>query len=115
VYSARVLLGLDVDEFGSNSERDGDPSESTDDPIPAMSLYPNPATDQLTVNTTLVDGQSCTIVITDLQGKVVVSQNVTVSGQMVIDISNLDNGMYFVQMVVDGVLIETNKLEMIHE
>ncbi len=115
VYSARVLLGLDVDEYGASGNRYGNPDESSVESVQAMSLYPNPATDQLTINTTLVEGQTSTVIITDLQGKIVMSKNVSVSGHLIIDASTLDNGMYFVQMFVDGVLIETNKLEVIHE
>jgi hypothetical protein len=117
VYSARVLLGLDVNETGTTgtanrlSNLTGMQSDST----AAVSMFPNPASNQLNVNTVLPEGQSGTIVILDLQGKTVLQQSVVNSGTSAVSVAELDNGLYFVLVYINGVLIETNKLEVIHE
>jgi hypothetical protein len=117
VYSARVLLGLDIDEYGAgvSGNRLGNSDATTAEPVTAVSIYPNPVSDQLNVNTTLTEDQTGTIIITDLQGKIVMQQTIGMSGAALMNVAGLDNGMYLVQVYVDGVLIETNKLEMIHE
>ncbi len=115
VYAARVMLALDVDEVGGSGNRFSDPEHPDDESLQVMSLYPNPASNQVNVNTKLNDGEIGVVRVTDLQGKIVLLQHVTASGIVILDISGLDNGMYFVQMLVNGELIETNKLEVIHE
>lgn len=112
VYAARVMLALQVDEDGSSSARYSEDME--EESVSTMKVFPNPATDQVTVATNLVEGQTGTVEITDIQGKVV--QSMRVNGRTtILDVSGLDNGLYFVQLVVDGELVETNKLEVIHE
>lgn len=113
VYAARVMLGLLVDESGNAARFAEQPiNDETQQPI---SIYPNPANDKVNGVASLADNQTAVLNIVDLQGKTVMSQTITSSGIFTLNISNLESGMYFVQMVVNGELIDTSKLEVIHE
>lgn len=112
VYAARVMLAMQVDEDGMSGSRYG--AEMEEEAINTMEIFPNPATDHVTVASNLAEGQSGVVEITDIQGKVVLSMRAT-AGITTLDVSGLDNGLYFVQLVIDGELVETNKLEVIHE
>lgn len=60
---------------------------------PLISIFPNPASDQLFVNCT---GSGYTLEITDAAGKLVVSQKVN-TPQQVIDLSAFNSGVYFIR------------------
>lgn len=66
---------------------------------PALALYPNPATDRLTLRTDA--NGSHEVAIYDLTGKVVHRQ--TVQGTTTIDLAALPNGYYQVEVEQDGV------------
>lgn len=62
-------------------------------------LYPNPASDVLSVNIPAKDAQSVSLYILDLKGKVVISGS-NINGQ--IDVSQLPNGLYTVIISTDN-------------
>ena len=69
----------------------------------AIQVYPNPATDFISVNS----GEAGTIQVIDLEGKVVLSTEVTQR----INVSNLSNGVYIVKLVGgDGSVLSTNRI-----
>lgn len=114
VFAARVLLGLQVDEYSSSGLRVLSP-QSTDNTIHPMKLYPNPANDHINVLTEIPEGKSGMVSIVDLQGRTVLTQYITGSETYSLDVSSLENGMYFIQLVVDGECVEKDKLEIMHE
>ncbi|MBW6484085.1 MAG: T9SS type A sorting domain-containing protein [Vicingaceae bacterium] len=62
-----------------------------------LKLYPNPATNQLTI--TGLDAQNTTTIsIIDLTGKTVFYTNLTATPQQQINISQLTNGVYFIKI-----------------
>ncbi len=63
--------------------------------------FPNPASDVVTVSVDATgDGN---LVITDISGKVVMNESVTlVSGRTTVDLSNLENGLYIFNMTLDN-------------
>ena len=66
-----------------------------------LAVYPNPTTGQLTVsfNDEIgIDG----ILVSDVYGRVVISENAINSDKMVIDLTTETNGVYFIDVVVDG-------------
>jgi hypothetical protein len=71
---------------------------SDDDHTTNASLYPNPATKQITVNTSGVPDQ---IFITDAMGRNVLSMQ-PVAEQTQIDLSSLSPGIYFVNIMTAG-------------
>ena len=72
-----------------------------------ISLYPNPATDVL--NITLEGTNATQVTIIDVYGKTVVTTNVA-DGQNTIDVTELANGMYFVQLRNAGSIVATQKI-----
>ncbi|BDD00793.1 PKD domain-containing protein [Persicobacter psychrovividus] len=70
-----------------------------------ISIYPNPATDHIRVDTALEQAQ---LVIFDLNGRQVLEQNLSFNTE--ISTANLSSGMYIVQIVAQGQLVETQKL-----
>ncbi len=78
--------------FGAASEFTG--ILNTDNKTNDFSLYPNPANDRLFINTGNTN-EKIMFSIVDLLGKVIID-NAVYSG--LIDISNLDNGIYFVRL-----------------
>jgi YVTN family beta-propeller protein len=63
----------------------------------AISVYPNPATNSLTLNSQLSILNS-QLLITDVFGRTVCHQSIT-NSQTTIDISQLSNGVYFYQVI----------------
>jgi minor extracellular serine protease Vpr len=70
-----------------------------------INLYPNPATDQITVQ---ADRTITAIHITDISGRVVATQPVNAT-QTQVDVSTLASGVFFVRLETDGGTI-TKKL-----
>lgn len=79
--------------------------ESTDEHSDVTVIYPNPASMQITINTTTVADQ---LVITDAMGRQVINVQPT-STQTQVDVSNLSPGLYFVQ-VISADKTETQRL-----
>jgi hypothetical protein len=64
-----------------------------------FSLYPNPATDKITVELSgMTQGGNLTIV--DIEGQEFITRQIT-EPKTQIDISNLPSGVYFVQLTKD--------------
>lgn len=64
-----------------------------------MSLFPNPATDVLTLNSSVAPSK---LTVTDLSGQVVLNNNAELNTNTRIDISTLASGMYLLNMEVNG-------------
>jgi hypothetical protein len=69
--------------------------------IHSLSIYPNPVNSQLTIN---FDTKIGTIVILDIMGKTV---KIITSSSNTIDVSDLTNGIYFLQLQTDKGLVST--------
>ena len=75
-----------------------------------FSMYPNPANNQLTFN---IDEPNLSIQMVDLLGKVVVNKT-SLFNNKTIDVSNLNNGVYFVSVFNHGTVLKTEKLVVKH-
>jgi len=64
-------------------------------------IYPNPATDKLSLNFGTAY-KTATISILDLQGRSLLSQTAANTQVESLDISSLNNGIYFVRVIADG-------------
>ncbi|MBQ4478906.1 MAG: T9SS type A sorting domain-containing protein [Bacteroidales bacterium] len=84
-----------------------DPNGIAQAEVSEVRMYPNPAADRVTID--LQNTTANKIRMVDLYGRIVVEQDV--DGQMeMIDLSNLANGMYFVQICNNGKVTATRKL-----
>ena len=102
------VLEFYVVAFNDDPEADSDPSEPytitiVDDAIEELTssfnVYPNPVNDKLYVET-LTQTQTLTVEIYDVYGR----QQSMVNGQQstVIDVTNLNSGVYFVKVVTEN-------------
>lgn len=67
----------------------------------AFELYPNPASGQVAIR--FADAvNAATIDLTDIQGKLILSQTVQAQSGVSLDISKLQGGLYFIKVVADG-------------
>jgi PKD domain/Secretion system C-terminal sorting domain len=118
--NARVILfaafgeALDLD-LQMNGARAGDPElETAIEPSNQVFFgesYPNPAGDQVTMQCRLPEGNSGTLTIFDVNGKLIYSQSVNAGQQIItIDTQIWTNGIYFCSLEANGIRIGTQKI-----
>ncbi len=77
----------------------------------AIQLYPNPATDQVRITYYPTDGQSVSIDIMDLAGRLIQSVQVdNWPGEADLDLSDLNAGLYILTLSENGSLLKAAKL-----
>ena len=81
-------LGINQNSFGNQSSN--------------ISIYPNPATDQLNITINNANFNSAEIKINNIIGECVLQSPPLWGGREGLDISSLSKGMYFVESIVDG-------------
>ncbi|PIY30392.1 MAG: hypothetical protein COZ08_13125, partial [Bacteroidetes bacterium CG_4_10_14_3_um_filter_42_6] len=77
-----------------------------------LKVFPNPAGTYFTVehNIILYEGE-CSIIISDIHGKTVSNYNLnSAQNQHVISTNDYPSGLYLVQLFINGVIKETEKL-----
>ena len=72
-----------------------------------MTLYPNPASEKVTIALSRVES-GAKVVVSDMQGRVILSDNMT-SNTYELSVENLSSGVYYIR-VIDGTSIHTQKL-----
>ena len=137
IYNKMILAEAEPSgETGSDSDSDGVPyivggtkpfvyaAEATFDitasisnidlGIDTLSLFPNPANDDVTLNIVLNKQVNLNIAVLDIQGRLIYnrSNNNLFQGNQTINIplTNMDSGVYFVKIEVDNKLVSTEKL-----
>lgn len=73
-------------------------------------IYPNPANDVITINYDGLTEINSSIEITNTVGQIIMKQDVANETLKNINVSNLSNGIYFVQLKQNGKSIATKKL-----
>ena len=76
-----------------------------------LKVYPNPATESITIEYTL----GGILEITDLEGRI--TKHISLSGdsgKLRVNITNITNGIYFYRHIIDGQLKGTGKIVIIH-
>ena len=76
---------------------------------PIVSLYPNPARDQVTLYLDNIEVEHCMAIITDITGKQIARIPI-LSDKEVINISSFKSGYYLITIQKDGRNISTDKL-----
>lgn len=112
-YTLRVSLS--ATNWRTDGTTDG---ESTEIEIPVVfenagfGMYPNPATDQLTLEVAMEADNDVQVAVTDASGRVAISEHRKLTkgdNKMQLDLNQLSNGIYFVQ-VRNGEAVNTRKL-----
>lgn len=80
--------------------------------IQKMDVYPNPATNQFTVDlNTGIKAANQQIIIRDMLGKIVRRENISsLQETFRFSTENLNKGVYFISYVLNGEVLKTNKL-----
>jgi PKD repeat protein len=84
--------------------------------VSGITMYPNPANDNLTIEIGMNEGAKATIVIFDLSGNVIVSETQHLgsgSNTLTYDVANWSNGIYFVR-ITSGTSVTTLKEVIAH-
>ena len=77
--------------------------------IASLSIFPNPASNNLSLNVELNDFENMTIEMTDMYGKLVYTESVQGTYyRNNIDVSNLANGIYQVRIIAGENIITSN-------
>ena len=92
--------------FGT-TYKSGAPSKRVAATDAILEIYPNPSTDKITINSALaLDLPEVSIELRDFTGRLVE----TYRGVNKIDLSNLETGTYLVQMRINEILLESQKV-----
>jgi len=86
---------------------------NTVDFLNAVSVYPNPAQDQLTVAYSSLNSETCTIRLLDMTGRHVMEQHNLVnegSNQFKVSLSDLSKGIYLLQLESPSMPLNTTKV-----
>lgn len=115
VYGARVLLGLQVDEYGySSGARYSDTIAHPAGSAKTMNIYPNPASEMISIEVNFSLDDQSTIQVVDVLGRIVIDQPLMVTDKLfTISVNELPQGSYFLQLKTDGALIETEMIQII--
>jgi Secretion system C-terminal sorting domain len=112
IYDARVMLGIDINDYtepGHMMQNFEEQGTAVEDKIGV--LYPNPAHGSCTYEAALTETQSGFIMIYDLNGKLLQSYKLNSGDNKVeMDLSVYSNGVYMYQIVINGETIEHKKL-----
>ena len=73
--------------------------------LDAAKIYPNPASQFITVDLSSTNILNAAATLTDVQGKKVFSSDMTSQTEFVIPVSTLTPGIYFLQVSTDGGVI----------
>lgn len=109
VYTARVMLGVNYDDFGPEEESrlETSPSEKPK----YIRVYPNPASDELNIDYSLGDNEIGFLSITDLLGRELIKEKLYSSQKLLtISTSRIEDGIYFLRLKVNEEIIGFQKL-----
>ena len=76
----------------------------------SMTLMPNPSNDLMTVAVKMESCSNCSLVITDLQGKLISNIRLSSSGRQTISKSEIGEGIYLCNLVVDGNYVSVERI-----
>jgi len=83
-------------------------SAINEESVNTFTIYPNPATNNVTINWQVTGNQTATIQVFDMSGKQILATN-KISPGYILSTQNMVNGLYFVQVIL-GDKIVTKKL-----
>ncbi len=73
--------------------------------LSAAKIYPNPASDHITIDLSGTNVRAITTRISDIQGKQVYSSDINSIGEFTVPVGSFAPGIYFIQVVTDGGLV----------
>ena len=113
IYDARVMLGIDVNDF-STAGHMMEVMPTTANTVVADKvgvLYPNPAENSCTYEATLTEAQTGIIMMYDLNGKLISSYKLNNGYNKIdIDLADYSNGIYLYKIFINGQQADYKKL-----
>lgn len=113
IYDARVMLGLDINDYTDESKM---MEISNNNDIGAVEdkvgiLYPNPASHSCTYEALLAENESGFIMMYDITGRLLHSYKLN-SGEnkMEMNLNEFDNGIYIYKILINGNVVDNKKL-----
>lgn len=109
VYDARVMLGLDFNDFEDSQPRMA--SNETNEEINVWNeegelkivLYPNPAGDFIMYRTDISENENATLIICNMLGEAMYTEKINVQQQEGrIDLSTFVSGMYLYRVYINN-------------
>jgi hypothetical protein len=115
VYSARVMTNIDLDDFmPESSERKAPASVAELVKATGLKIYPNPNDGNMRLDYYLKDSQEGLMLIFDVTGKLIKSIRMNSNtNSLVINETELKQGIYLFKILVNGELIVSDKLVII--
>lgn|GEM_PF-2072440 len=111
IYDARVMLGIDINDFSIESRMMEIPDGEGVITDKVGILYPNPAQNKCTYEATLAETESGMITMYDLTGKLLSSFKLNSGDNKIdIDLSSLSNGIYLYKIYINGEVADYKKL-----
>ncbi|MCG8330271.1 MAG: T9SS type A sorting domain-containing protein [Chitinophagales bacterium] len=74
-----------------------------------VDIAPNPATSSLNVDLSKLDQNIEQLIVTNALGQQLMRQPVQMNGNVQVNVSNLDNGFYFLHLMADGETVASKK------
>jgi hypothetical protein len=109
IYDARVMLDVNVNDFSQPGIHSRMALAET---IIRGKIYPNPAKTQAYYELELSESENGIFMLYDALGKQIQSYKMNPgSNKLILDLQWFSNGLYFYRVIVNGNLIEANKLE----
>lgn len=88
-------------------------NESSQKPV-LSAAFPNPANNQFTFNYSISSGNAATLMVRDVLGATRFQTSISGSGKLSVNTSELQNGIYFYSLVLNGKTEATRKLFVQH-
>ena len=108
VYTARVMLGLDFNDYGDIGERLSKEKQIKES---FMHIYPNPTSDELNIAYSLGENETGMFVLCDVTGREVFIRILnSVIDKITISTKVFEQGIYFAGIKQDNEVISTEKL-----
>ena len=109
VYSARVMLNINPDDYNNGNRM---PEPETEEIGNENSVYPNPNNGIMSLNYSI--DSDAELQILDVVGKVICTYTLFAENNAIeINCQELNNGIYFYQILARGNLIESGKIVII--
>ncbi len=113
VYSARVLLDLPIDYYGTSAQRMTQ-EENNSSVNGNLNIYPNPASSEVKLECWVEEDQVAYVEIFELGGKRILTQPLAPQVEVyTIETASLQGGIYLVRVVIEGEATEGKRLVII--
>ena len=111
VYTARAIMGIDPDAKGLIFGSFGEIGQIQSDSTITCTIYPNPAKNEITVEYSFDENTRAVIAITNILGSTLLEKPINgTNKKMLLDISNLSNGIYVYTITINGRVFDKQKL-----